>query len=69
MKTYTTKQGDMWDAVAHNELGDALHVDKLMNANLDYIDMYIFPAGIVLTLPEIQGETSDVLPPWKQAVR
>ena len=69
MKTYTTIQGDMWDKIAYTQLGDTAHTDKLMNANLRYREYYTFPAGIVLTLPEIPERTSDTLPPWKQVRR
>lgn len=31
-------------------------------------DTYIFPAGVVLTLPEIELTVSESLPPWKQGV-
>jgi hypothetical protein len=37
-----------------------------MNANLRYLRYYTFPAGIVLVLPEIGENISDILPPWKQ---
>lgn len=66
MKTYTTVQGDMWDSIAYKQLGDTAHTDKLMNANLRYLRYYTFPAGIVLVLPEIGENISDILPPWKQ---
>lgn len=66
-KTYTTAQGDMWDSIAHAQLGDVAYTDKLMRLNTKYRGYYIFPAGITLTLPEISvldsGSTS--LPPWK----
>lgn len=55
MKKYTTVQGDMWDSIAYAQLGNADYADKLMNANLQYREYYIFPAGIVLNLPEITG--------------
>lgn len=67
MKTYTTAQGDMWDSIAHVQLGDTAYMDKLIQANLAYREYYIFPAGIVLTLPEITKKASDTLPPWKGA--
>jgi len=67
-KTYTTVQGDMWDSIAHAQLGDVAHTDKLMNLNTAYRDYYIFPAGITLVLPNIIIEESSAanLPPWKQ---
>ena len=66
MKTYTTIQGDMWDSIANTQMGDAAYADKLMNANLQYRDLYIFPAGIVLNLPEIPQAAETSLPPWKK---
>ena len=66
-KTYTTVQGDMWDSIAFAQMGSVDHTDKLMNANLRYREYYTFPAGIVLVLPDIPENTSNTLPPWKQA--
>lgn len=69
MKTYTTVQGDMWDSIAYSQLGDVAYTDKLMNLNLQYRDIYIFPAGIVLNLPDVVAEPiSDSAPPWKRVV-
>lgn len=66
MATYTTKQGDMWDAIAHTQLGDVSYTDKLMNLNQLYREYYIFPAGIVLQLPDISSDLIDTMPPWKK---
>ncbi|WP_409969621.1 tail protein X [Bengtsoniella intestinalis] len=66
MSTYTTKQGDMWDSIAYNQLGSVSYTDKLMLKNLAYRHYYTFPAGVVLTLPEVSTTTSSTLPPWKQ---
>ena len=68
-KTYVTVQGDMWDSIAHRQLGSYLHTDKLMNANQQYRAYYTFPAGIVLTLPELTEPVSNTLPPWKKVAR
>jgi len=67
-KTYTTVQGDKWDRIAYAQLGSNEYTPKLMEANMQYIDYFIFPAGIVLTLPEIETKTSSTLPPWKKVV-
>ena len=68
MKTYTTVQGDLWDSIAFRQLGSTSHTDRLINANLQHREIYVFPAGIVLNLPEIpdSGSISSNLPPWKQ---
>ena len=65
-RTYTTVQRDMWDAIAYAQLGSTDHTDRLMRANLPYREIYRFPAGIVLTLPDIPERTGSTLPPWKQ---
>lgn len=65
-KTYKTVQGDMWDAIAFRELGSVDYTGRLMQINSQYLDYYVFPAGIVLALPEIEAETSPALPPWKR---
>ena len=68
MSSYTTKQGDMWDAVALSVYGTISVVDKLMMANTTHIGTYIFPAGVVLDTPEfdLEESTSVALPPWKR---
>lgn len=66
MKTYTTSQGDMWDGIAFKQYGTCKHMDTLMKANQSYIGVYIFPAGVVLNIPEIEEAASDKLPPWKK---
>lgn len=65
-KTYATVQGDMWDSIAYSQLGDVAYTDDLMNANHAYLSYYTFPAGIVLTLPDVVEAVSDSLPPWKK---
>lgn len=68
-KTYTTVQGDMWDSIAYCQLGSVAYTDLLMRQNLQYHDIYIFPVGIVLELPEADAisEATSSLPPWKEA--
>lgn len=66
MMTYTTVQGDMWDAIAYTQLGSCAYTDRLMNANQHYHDVYIFSAGVELVLPDISQAPVSTLPPWKQ---
>lgn len=66
MATYTTKSGDMWDSIASEQLGSASYMDLLINANMAYRDIYLFPSGVVLTLPEIEAPINSQLPPWKR---
>lgn len=66
--TYTTVSGDTWDIVAYKAYGNEMYMDTLIKANIEYKDTYIFQAGVVLTLPEIELTVSESLPPWKQGV-
>lgn len=66
--TYTTVSGDTWDIVAYKAYGNEMYMDTLIKANIEYKDIYIFPAGVVLNLPEIELTVSESLPPWKQGV-
>lgn len=68
LDTYTTISGDTWDIVAYKVYGDEMYMDMLIKANIEHKDTYIFPAGVELTLPEIDLEVSETLPPWKQGV-
>ena len=68
MKTYTTIQGDMWDSIAYAQLGSCAYTDKLMAENMEYRDIYIFPAGIELTIPDVDDTAIDesTIPPWRE---
>lgn len=66
LKTYTTVQGDYWDTIALDQLGSEYYLSELMEANRKYIGIVVFPAGIVLQIPDISPKTSLTLPPWKR---
>lgn len=66
MATYTTKNGDMWDSIAYAQLGSTSYTDLLINANLQHKGTYLFPSGVVLTLPEVEKPINNLLPPWKR---
>lgn len=67
-KTYTTISGDMWDMIANKQMGSVLYTDKLIQANAKYAAFFVFPAGIVLTIPAVEDEPSAELPPWKRGL-
>lgn len=67
MATYTTVQGDMWDSIAYSQLGSTNYTNLLMEANLKHRETFTFPAGVVLTLPDIPDTpAASTLPPWKR---
>lgn len=68
LDTYITISGDTWDIISYRAYGDGAYMDVLIKANMQYKDVYVFPAGIELEIPEIDPELPDTLPPWKQGV-
>ncbi|MFK4167706.1 tail protein X [Paenibacillus lautus] len=65
MKTYRTIQGDTWDSIAFSFAGNAGFMTPLIEANPDYTEVVIFPAGILLQVPDISVEAASTLPPWR----
>lgn len=66
MKTYITKSGDMWDSIAHEQMGDTAYTNLLMQENLEHRNIFIFPSGIKLNIPDGKVEVNSLLPPWKR---
>lgn len=66
LKTYTTVQGDMWDSIAHKLYGAEEALNVLLEANQQYQDVVVFPAGLVLAVPDYSASASSELPPWRR---
>lgn len=69
MATVTTKQGDTWDILAKDAYGNELFMDILIKANISHRKTVIFPAGVVLEVPEIDTTSAEYdvnLPIWKR---
>ncbi|WP_113673757.1 tail protein X [Vallitalea guaymasensis] len=65
-KQYITVAGDMWDTIAYKSLGNENYTDKLIKNNLQYQDIIVFPAGIIINIPDAVEQISPLLPPWKR---
>ena len=66
-KTYYTIQGDMWDGIAKKLYDDESGVNALLEANQKYADIVVFPAGIILDVPDYEKPTpTNLLPPWRR---
>lgn len=65
MKTYTTIQGDMWDSIAYKLYGNEKYMGLLMQNNLELLDIFIFGAGTVLNVPELESESEADMPSWR----
>lgn len=64
MKTYTTIQGDTWDKISVEVYGSESYTSLLMEHNPKLLDYFVFPAGIVIVVPEKPEETDD-MPDWR----
>lgn len=64
--SYITISGDMWDSISYKIFGTESYTDRLIKSNLEYKDIVIFPAGVVLNVPETEIEKAVNLPPWKR---
>lgn len=65
-RVYKTIQGDTWDGIAVKVYGDEKYMNELLEANQTYREIIIFPANVSLSLPDIQTQTTTILPPWKK---
>ena len=69
-KTYTTINGQTWDQIAYEVYGDEHYCDRIMDANRDKLEFFVFPSGIVLNLPENEEITGSTVlsdfPTWRE---
>lgn len=64
--TYTTKQGDAWDAIAFQVYGDVKYTGFLMQANFPHLDTFVFDAGVVLQIPDLpEDDNLANVPIWR----
>lgn len=62
--TYRTRSGETWDMIAYRALGSGFFMDKMIAANPEWSEIFIFPAGVTLRVPEVTAVTSETNPPW-----
>ena len=63
--TYTTIQGDMWDSISYKIYGSEKYAGLLMKSNPALLDIFIFGAGTVLSVPELDDEKESDIPSWR----
>lgn len=63
---YITIQGDMWDSIAKRLYGTEAAPNVLLEANQQYADIVMFPAGIMLRIPKYIAPKVSTLPPWRR---
>ena len=66
-RTYRTRQGDTWDQIAQETLGDEHLFPELVRRNFEHAEVIFFDGGIELVIPEVElGATPIPLPPWME---
>ena len=65
MRTYTTLQGDMWDSISYKVYGSEKYAGVLMKSNPKLLDIFIFSAGEVLSIPDVTVEEESDKPAWR----
>lgn len=63
--TYITKPGDQWDMIAKECYENELLAGYIMQANPEYLDVFQFDAGVILTIPALPEDAEDGIPPWR----
>lgn len=56
MKKHITTTGDTWDYLSYKYYGDETLMGALIEANPKYVNVDILPAGIELTIPDIENK-------------
>lgn len=71
-KTYTTISGQTWDQIAYEVYGDEYYCDRLMDANRDKLEYFVFPDGVVLKVPDkdslIKTDVPSDYPVWRSTL-
>jgi hypothetical protein len=55
----------MWDLIAYKQMGSEFYMSDLIQANILYREVVVFPAGVVLTIPTVSAPVGSLLPPWE----
>lgn len=67
--TYRTTQGDTWDLIAlkvYPKIGAEKLMDVLIEHNPRYVHTVIFPANVILNVPDVDVPVVTSLPAWKR---
>ena len=66
-KTHITAEGDTFDALALEYLGDEKLASTIIQANPDHCGTLIFEAGVSLVIPSVSTVVlPETLPPWRR---
>jgi phage tail protein X len=63
-RTYTTRDGDMYDLISYRMYGSEYHLDTIIDANPLYYDVLHFDDGCDLLIPDLPSPATIGGPPW-----
>jgi phage tail protein X len=64
--SYTTRSGDVWDAIAYRALGSDALMHLMLEANPAHNYVTRFDEGVVLVVPVVTVDDLPAsLPPWR----
>ncbi|MGE4424786.1 MAG: phage tail protein [Pseudodesulfovibrio sp.] len=63
--TYTTMAGDTPDIIAKRVWDDETLMHLLVAANPALVGAVVLDAGMVLTVPELPDDATEIAPPWR----
>ena len=67
MRKHITVDGDSFDMLAFRYYANEKLASAIIQANPDYCDTLIFPAGVSLDIPDVSTVTyPETLPPWRR---
>ena len=62
---YRTISGDMWDQIAYKTMGSSFYADT---HEAECLGCFVFPAGVMLRIPEMREKDVEELPLWKRGL-
>lgn len=63
-QVYKTEAGDTWDLIAFKLFGNENLMQELLEENIELSEIVIFPAGVELSIPEINEDKKRGVAPW-----
>ena len=61
---YNTVAGDTWDLIAFKVFGQENLMTELLQANIQFANIVIFPGNVKLIIPKISKEAKEGKAPW-----
>lgn len=64
LSSYITQKGDTWDLISYKVYGSEKYVERLKQANYDFLKLVSFPENVALVIPTIKISNKGSAPKW-----